>query len=226
MGDLVSLLDREVYVFSQVDRLLNIASGTAKRWIDGYERRGQRYEPLVRPEPTGSDIVTWGEFVETRLISEYRRHGVNVARMRPAIMALRDEFGTSYPLARAEPFLDSVGRELVMRVQDETGLRRSLRFVVRNQQSLLGLSVEVQRFQQDADYEDTSEVRRLRLLGTSTVVMDPEYGSGEPTIKGRRVQVSAIKEALETGETKEDIKELWGITDEMVDDALRCSGVA
>lgn len=59
-----------------------------------------------------------------------------------------------------------------------------------------------------------------------TVVMDPEYGSGEPTIKGRRLQVSAIAEALATGETKEDIKDLWGITDEMVDDALRCSSVA
>jgi len=226
VGDVVSMLDREMYVFAQVDRLLDIASGTAKRWIDGYERRSQRYEPLVRPERTGSDIVTWGEFVETRLIAEYRKWGVKVARMRPAIMALREKFGTSYPLAKAEPFLSTEGRELVMRVQGETGLRPSLCFVVRNQQSLLDLSMEVQRFQQDADYADTSEVRRLRLLGTSTVVMDPEYGFGEPTIKGRRLQVSAIAEALATGERREDIKELWGITDEMVDDALRCSRVA
>lgn len=226
MGDVVSLLDREMYVFSQVDRLLDIASGTAKRWIDGYERSRQRYEPLVRPERTGSDIVTWGEFVEIRLIAEYRSNGINVARMRPALMALREEFGTSYPLATAEPFLSTEGREMVMRVQDETGLRPSLRFVVRNQQSMLGLSMEVQRFHQDADYEDTTEVRRLRLLGTSTVVMDPEYGFGEPTIKGRRLLVSAIAEALATGERREDIKELWGINDAMVDDALRCSRVA
>ncbi|WP_419909902.1 DUF433 domain-containing protein [Candidatus Poriferisodalis sp.] len=226
MGDVVSLLDREVYVLSQVDRLLDIASGTAKRWIDGYKRRDQMYEPLVRSEPTGSDIVTWGEFVETRLIAEYRRHGVNVARMRPAIMALREEFGTSYPLATAEPFLSTEGRELVMRVQGETGLRPSLCFVVRNQQSLLDLSMEVRRFQQDADYEDSPEVRRLRLLGTSTVVMDPEYGFGEPTIKGRRLRVSAIAEALEAGESRQEIKSLWSITDEMVDDALRCSRVA
>ena len=226
MAEVVSLLDREVYVLSQVDRLLDIASGTAKRWIDGYERRGQRYEPLVRVERTGSDIVTWGEFVETRLIAEYRRHGINVARMRPAIMALRKEFATDYPLATAKPFLDVEGRELVMRVQDEISLRPSLRFVVRNQQSMLALSMEVRRFQQDADYEDTSEVRRLRLLGTATVVMDPEYGFGEPTIKGRRLLVSAIAEAIEAGERREDIKQLWGITDEMVDDALRCSRVA
>ena len=73
-------------------------------WIDGYERRGHRYEPLVRVETTGSDIVTWGEFVETRLIAEYRSRGVAVVRMRPAIMTLREESGPtirSPPLARS-----------------------------------------------------------------------------------------------------------------------------
>ena len=39
MGQVTSLLHREVYVMSQVDRLLDLGVGTARRWIDGYERR-------------------------------------------------------------------------------------------------------------------------------------------------------------------------------------------
>ena len=226
MGDIVSLLHRDVYAMNQVDRLLGTTVGTARRWIDGYERRGRRYAPLVRLETTGSDVVTWGEFVETRLIAEYRRYGVDVSRMRPAIMALREEFDSAYPLATGKPFLSTEGQELVMRVQDRTGLRPSLHFVVRNKQSLLGLSMEVQRFQQDAEYETTNEVQRLRLRGTANVVLDPEYGFGEPTIRGRRLRVSAIAEAIATGASRSEIKGLWGISDDMVEDALRCSLVA
>ena len=82
MGDVITLLDRDVYSMNQVDRLLDLSSGTATRWIDGYSRRDRRYEPLVRVASTGSELVTWGEFVEARLISEYRRQGVSVFRMR------------------------------------------------------------------------------------------------------------------------------------------------
>ncbi len=225
MGQVTSLLDREVYVMSQVDRLLDLGTGTARRWIDGYERRGRRYEPLVRAETTGSDVVTWGEFVETRLIAEYRSRGVAVVRMRPAIMALRREFETDYPLATARPFLNEDGRDLVLRVQDETVLSPSLRFVVRTNQGVM-LSMEVQRFQQDAEYEETDEVRRIRLFGAPNVVLDPEYGFGEPTVRGRRLRVSAIAEAIAAGEARDDIKATWDISDEVVDDALRCSRVA
>ena len=225
MGEVTSLLDREVYVMGQVDRLLDLGVGTARRWIDGYERRGRRYEPLVRAESTGSDVVTWGEFVETRLIAEYRSRGVAVVRMRLAIMALRREFETDYPLATARPFLNEDGRDLVLRVQDETVLSPSLRFVVRTNQSVM-LSVEVQRFQQDAEYEETDEVRRFRLFGTPNVVLDPEYGFGEPTVRGRRLRVSAIAEAIAAGEARDDIKATWDISDAVVDDALRCSRVA
>lgn len=225
MGQVTSLLHREVYVMSQVDRLLDLGVGTSRRWIDGYERRGRQYEPLVRAETTGSDAVTWGEFVETRLIAEYRSRGVAVVRMRPAIMALRREFETDYPLATARPFLSEDGRDLVLRIQDETVLSPSLRFVVRTNQNVM-LSMEVQRFQQDAEYEETDEVRRFRLFGTPNVVLDPEYGFGEPTVRGRRLRVSAIAEAIAAGEARDDIKATWDISDDIVDDALRCSRVA
>ena len=45
----------------------------------------------------------------------------------------------------------------MLRVQDETVLNPSLRFVVRTNQSVM-LSMEMQRFQQDAEYEATDEV--------------------------------------------------------------------
>jgi len=222
VGDTVALLDREVYGMGQVDRLLGLSRGTACRWIDGYERRGRHYEPLVRVAATGSETVTWGEFVEARLISEYRQRGVSVFRMRPAIMALREEFGTDYPLAAAQPFLSAEGRELVLLVQQVTNLQPSLRFVVRSGQAVLP-SLEVRRFQQAADYEDAI-VRRFRIA--DSIVIDPEYASGEPTIAGRRLRVATVAESVVAGESRGAVAEMWNITPRAVDGAVRCSRVA
>src|SRR5689334_19770081 len=75
MGDVVDLLARPTYGFGQIDRILGLKSGTAQRWIDGYDRGGRHYEPVIRTETTGDTSATWGEFVETRLLAEYRGLG-------------------------------------------------------------------------------------------------------------------------------------------------------
>jgi hypothetical protein len=59
-----SILDRPVYGVAEAAGLLGLRADRARAWLDGYERRGFRYSPVIRVEPTGEDIVTWGEFVE------------------------------------------------------------------------------------------------------------------------------------------------------------------
>lgn len=143
------LLDRPVYGISQVDELLALKSGTARRWIDGYTRGGKAYPPVVRVERTESELVTWGEFVETRLLSEYRDKGVPLVRMRPAIDVLRERFGWRYPLAHAKPFV--FGRELVMAAQEEVALDRALYLVVLRKGQLV-LSDAAERFFWSTDF--------------------------------------------------------------------------
>jgi len=53
MGQIVSMPARPVYTYAEVDRLLPLTTGTAKRWIDGYERAGRAYDPWFgRNTPT------------------------------------------------------------------------------------------------------------------------------------------------------------------------------
>ena len=99
-----------------------VALWHARRWIDGYDRGGVHYPPVVRAECTRDEEVTWGEFVETRLLAEFRARGASMRRLRPAVVRLREEFGR-YPLAHARPFLDIDGRELVRHVQQEMASR-------------------------------------------------------------------------------------------------------
>ena len=92
MPESISLLEQPVYRMDQVDRLLGTPNGAARNWIDGCRRGRSSYGPLIRAARTGSDTVTWGEFVAARLIAEYRDRGVEVFRLRLAIVALREAF--------------------------------------------------------------------------------------------------------------------------------------
>ncbi|MBV9162638.1 MAG: hypothetical protein JO281_14055 [Pseudonocardiales bacterium] len=133
----VSLLNHRVYGLSDVDRLLALPPGTARRWIDGYDRGGVHYPPVIRVERTRDEELTWGEFVETRLLAEFRARGASLHRLRTTAVRLREEFG-DYPLAHARPFLDSDGRELVRHVQREVGITgHEMLVVVRSGQAMM-----------------------------------------------------------------------------------------
>lgn len=219
---LASLLDREIYSYADVDRLVGVHVGTARRWLEGYERGGRFYEPVLRPEPTGSDVVTWGEMVEARLLAYFRRREVPVQRMRPAIVALREEFGR-YPLALARPFLDVDGRELVRVVQDQVGLDAELRLVVvRNGQ--LVLSPTADHFQALIDYDGGSAARVRPDARTPSVVMDPARAFGQPAI--RNVRTDALAEDFRAGTSRADLADLYELSSEQVDEAIRFELIA
>lgn len=221
-----SLLDHPVYGLVQVDRLLALPPGTARRWIDGYSRGGKNYPPVVRPESSGEEIVTWGEFVETRLLAEYRSSGASILRMRPAVERLRERLGTRYPLAYARPFVAVAGRELVMEVQDEVGLERELRLVViRNDQIVL--SDPALKFHRSAEYraadgvsDDELVVSLLRpVTAVPDVVIDPLRQFGEPVVRSVRTEI--IAEQVRAGEANETIADLYDLTLKQVEAAVR-----
>lgn len=212
-----SLLDRAIYSYPDVDRLVGLHAGTAKRWLEGYTRGGKFYDPVLRAEPTGSDSVTWGEMVESRLLAEYRSRDVPVQRLRPAIVALRAEFGR-YPLAHARPFLDVEGRELVRIVQERVGLERSLQLVVvRNGQ--LALTAPAEQFQSAVGYADDVVAQILPDGRTPDVVMDPRRAFGQPAIRG--VTTETLAEDYRAGTGRDTLAELYDLAPEQVDEAIR-----
>jgi len=215
MSDVASLLDRPVYTFPEVDRLLGLHSGTSRRWIDGYRRDGKQYPPVVREEPTGSEVVTWGEFVETRLLSEYRNTGVPMLRMRPAVDILRREFGR-YPLARSKPFTDS--RDLILMVQDESALDRRMRFVVVRTNQIV-LSEEMARYFDHVSFDDHDAPTTVHPLGNDVpVTIDPLVRGGAPMING--VQTEVLATLRNGGDTVGDLARWYDLSEADVGSAI------
>lgn len=218
----ISVLDRAIYSYGDVDRLVGVHPGTARRWLEGYAREGRFYDPILRDQPFGSESVTWGETVEARLLSEFRDMRVPLQRLRPAIVRLREEFGP-YPLAHARPFLDVAGRELVRNVQDAVGLDRPLQFVVvRNGQTMLTEATE--RFHSSVEYDDGVVGRLILDPRTPDVVMDPARSFGQPAVRNVRTEV--LSEDYRAGATRDELADLYDLTLEQVDNALRFELIA
>lgn len=217
----VAILDREVYVLSEAARLLQMPPQTLFWWLDGGDRRGKTYRPVIRVEPTGSRTLTWAEFVEARYLRAYRRqHDVPLPELRVLIDELRQSFGVPYPLAHFKPLV--VGREAVLKLQESAHLPPEWWLFVKAGGQILATPAS-EDFLEHVEFNDDPEdgwVRRIYPRGlprhdeSSAVVFDPAVSFGSPSLRGIRTAVLA--ELIDAGEPVEDVAESYGLTEQEV----------
>jgi uncharacterized protein (DUF433 family) len=191
-----------MYTEAAAARLLGVAQNTLNYWLEGGERRGKVYKPVIRVEPRGDRAaVTWGEFLEAGLLREYRRRNVPMLELRDFIDKVRDRYGVPYPLADRRPYVS--GRDLLVKLQNDSGLAADFCLIalVRDQPVLTSVADSfVQRVTWDGDLAAGWRPHNDQL---SPVRMDPKVRFGLPAIGGVRTEV--LWEHSESGETDEDI---------------------
>jgi uncharacterized protein (DUF433 family) len=227
MGEVVSLLDRPVYTYPQVDRLLGLTRGTASRWLNGYRSGGRFYEPILRVQRQDTRWVTWGEFVETRLLANYRDDdAIPIIKMRDAVQALRDELGVDYPLARGYVYLESEGREMLLRAQVVAGLPEEFALVSGTRQVQLAPWVYQLINLADVDDNQWRDVRRLAVDESFRELhWDPRRRGGQPVVGDSNVLAQTVAEFVEAGESRADVAGWYHLTAEQVDEAVRYSRI-
>lgn len=214
----ITTLERELYSIAEASRLLGLSSVTLRRWLEGATRKRVFYEPVIRPEPTGNEAVTWGEFVEAGLLREYRDLGMRLQRMRPVIARLRDELGVKYPLAHSRPYV--LGKELVREIQVREELDERLWVVVTDPHSdQLVLADRAERFVRKVEF-DGQIAHRIYPAGRSSLVsIDPEKSFGIPTVRGIRTE--NVIELFRAGESVGAIGDAFELDTAEVEAALR-----
>ena len=198
----LSVLERPVYGVSEAARHLGLGRERVRSWLDGYTRQGQSYPPVVRSEATGDDIVTWGEFVELGYLREYRRKGVSLQYLRPVIAELRTVFGVPYPLATQDLYMS--GKEIVWKLQEESGLPSALAMVVRSGQ-MMALADEANSFFNKVRFDpDGGSASRIYPAGEDAYVsINPLVCFGRPAIRG--VATERLWELRVAGDRVSDI---------------------
>ncbi|WP_298795645.1 DUF433 domain-containing protein [uncultured Pseudonocardia sp.] len=204
-----TVLDREMYSEAEAARLLRLPQSTLNYWLEGGERRGRLYRPVIRVEPRGERApVTWAEFVEAGLLRTYRRrHNVPMAELRAFIDRLRDRYGVPYPLADRRPFV--VDLQLVHEAQDEAQLQADFCLVaeVRGQFVLTAPSDE--HFHRVTWANDIAVAWRPHDDAGSPVRCAPDQRFGRPAVGG--ISTEVIWEHSVGGEDDEEIAEAFDL---------------
>lgn len=214
----VTVLDREMYTEAAAARLLGVPQGTLNYWLEGGERRGKVYRPVIRVEPRGDRAaVTWAEFIEAGLLREYRRtHDVPMAELRAFIDVVRERYGPPYPLAHHRPFVS--GRELLSQAQDASDLHADFCLVAKVRGQLV-LTSPADSFVRRVTWEgDIASEWRPHDDPRSPVRMNPDIRFGRPAIQG--VSTEALLEHEQAGESVEEIAEEFDVSPDQVRWAL------
>ncbi|GAA0963067.1 DUF433 domain-containing protein [Actinocorallia libanotica] len=214
---MTTVLDREMYSEAEAARLLGVPPSTLHYWLEGGERRGKSYRPIIREAPRGDRIVTWGEFIEAGLLREYRRkHRVPMVELRKFVDRLREDFGVPYPLAHRRPFVS--GRQLIYEAQGEAGLDPEFCLVAAASDQLVLLPAS-QAFLDRVEWEDDLAAEwRPDANQESTVRVNPKIRFGRPSVNG--VSTEVIWEHDQDGEDTETIAATFQLTSSDVHWAL------
>jgi uncharacterized protein (DUF433 family) len=213
----VSVLDREMYSEAEAARYLRVPQSTLNYWLEGGERRGKLYAPVIRAEARGHRApVTWAEFIEAGLLRSYRRSGIPMAELRAFIDLLRRQFEVPYPLADRRPYV--AGRRLVVEAQQEARLDPDFWLVAPVDEQLLLLPPS-DAFLQRVTWEgDQASGWRPHDDQASPVRIYPDLRGGRPAVGG--ISTAVVWEHDAAGEDPEDIAEDFGLTTDQVRWAL------
>lgn len=213
----VAVLDREMFTEAAAARLLGVPQRTLNYWLEGGERRGRVYKPVIRVEPKGDHPpVTWAEFIEAGLLREYRKAHVPMAELRAFIDLVRERYEVPYPLADRRPWVS--GQELLSRAQDASRLDPEFCLIaeVRGQYVLTAAADSfLHRVTWDGDVVTAWRPHDDPL---SPVRMQPETRFGRPSVNG--ISTEVLWEHEQAGEIPDEIAAEFGLSDEDVRWAL------
>lgn len=221
------MVEWPTYTYAQADRLLDLRSGTSRRWINGYRRQGKVYDPILREKPLATEWVTWGEFLEAKLVAHYRDvDNVPTLRIRQSVERLRRLSGLAHPLAQWRTYIEAAGRELLLRAQEGLeGPGQEFSFTERARDGQLVLTPWVRNFIDEAEAAPGSTDDAIGATQLDAAFPDilsvAQYRAGLPTVRNRNVLARTVAGLVESGELEEDVAEWYKITTDQVDQARR-----
>jgi len=211
VGVSVAVLDQEMYTEPEAARLLGVPPTTLHYWLEGGERRGKLYEPIIRQARKGGHVaVTWAEFVECAWLRQYRRERqVPMKELREFITLLRDKLGVPYPLAHSRAFAHE-GKLMIVEAQQAAGLDPEFYLVAPVGRQML-LTAPGEEYHERLSYVDEiAAAWRPHDDPKSSVLIRPDIRFGRPAVSG--ISTDVLFEQVDSGASITEVAEDFGIS--------------
>ena len=200
-----------IYSLSEAAHIIHAPVTSFQRWAHGYRFRQRREGEVGWSPPILTGVregrgytVPFNALAEGFIVESFRRAGLPMARIRPAIEVLRSEIGLENALLSEK--LKTDGAEVLI----ENGDRELV--VVRNHQGVFRDVVD--QYLQSLSYRDGYvEFVRLPTFERAEVVVDPTRNSGQPTIARLGVRVEDVVSRVRAGEPMVEVAEDFGLED-------------
>ena len=211
------------YSLAEAARLVGTSSQNVRRWLFGYEAPGHRMKPVFRlREPQPRPLVSFAELCELRVVAAFRHadQRVSLDRLRRAHGYAHEKLQLEHPFA-SDRLRDEGGHVLYEFSRAEPGPGT----LVLDQGGQFVLPWPVLEVLRQFDYDSTDHViRRWFPFGHDIpIVIDPERGSGMPTISGRNLRSDFLVGRWKSGESIASLSQDLELEPAVVESALRAA---
>lgn len=222
-------LSRPLLTVREVASGLRVPESTFRTWARGYRRSG-RARPVVG-EPVVTSLPVHGReasipfigIAEGLVLAAFRRSGVPLQRIRPALRRLSEETGIAHALASQSLYSDGadVLYDYAEAAHDEQVAEQLT--VVRSGQ--LVFADVVQDYLQLITYaaDGWPALVRLPAFGRAVVVVDPNRAFGRPLFASGGARVEDVLDRWRAGESFEELSRDFGVPEEEIEDAARAA---
>jgi len=145
--------------------------------------------------------------------------GVSLQRVRKAVSYVKMELGVDRPLIHAKFKSDGVS----------LFVERWGKLVNASSDGQLAMRAALASTLRRVDWDREGLAVRLFPLVRSgadeqpgSIVIDPSYGFGRPTLAGKGIRVDIIVERYRAGESIAELASDYRVASELIDDAVRC----
>jgi uncharacterized protein (DUF433 family) len=161
---------------------------------------------------------------EGLVLAAIRKTGVPLQRIRPALDALKNEFGLEHVLASRRLYTDGADvlfdiSERTTQVADADQARRLI--VARNNQYVFNEVIDSYLRRIEYGPDDYATKVSLPAYAATRVVVDPQRGFGHPIFAKSGARVEDALSLFRAGESLETVAAEFGVPIEDLEEALR-----
>lgn len=168
--------------------------------------------------------LSYMQLIEVAVVAAIRRVGISLKKIRDAREYVSKQLHAEYPFAQYR--FKTEGKHLLMDYKQIEGRKGQGKHLVADQWGQLEWDQIIGPLLKEFEYEGDGEsiVIRWHVAGPSSpIVIDPRYSFGAPIVNGTPTWV--IKGRWNAGESDTDIATDFGLTKDLIREALKFEGV-